>query len=389
MTPAFAVSPRWPARASAASRPSAARRCSIGCAGRMLHAPSCCRSTGPAFRAGARRSPDAALPRAHCHRGRRRRRARRDRASRAAGRGRWRRTTRSCSTSWCATAVGQVLKIVPSRIDPRKALRQHGAELADGDGAAQPARGGPGSAAVGDAGLELPDRRRAGRTSGRRRHAAVPVASDRTAAAPVEPRRRRSPTLAAMSDEDALRSLRPGARVSEAPPSLTGLSAIKLALMAKQARAQAQALLRRRPDRHRRHGLPLARRRRHARAVLAAAARRHRRGQRGARRPLGRRRLVRPRPRRDRQGGDQGRGGFLDQIDGFDAGYFGILPREAERMDPQQRLFLEVAIEALDDAGHDARAACAAAAPASSSPATTTTTRSCSTTTSTRSTCAR
>ncbi len=44
-------------------------------------------------------------------------------------------------------------------------------------------------------------------------------------------------------------------------------------------------------------------------------------------------------------------GGFLEQIDGFDAGYFSILPREAERMDPQQRLFLEVAIEALDDAG--------------------------------------
>jgi acyl transferase domain-containing protein/NADPH:quinone reductase-like Zn-dependent oxidoreductase len=44
-------------------------------------------------------------------------------------------------------------------------------------------------------------------------------------------------------------------------------------------------------------------------------------------------------------------GGFLDQIDGFDAGYFGILPREAEQMDPQQRVFLEVAIEALDDAG--------------------------------------
>jgi acyl transferase domain-containing protein len=44
-------------------------------------------------------------------------------------------------------------------------------------------------------------------------------------------------------------------------------------------------------------------------------------------------------------------GAFLDRIDGFDAEYFGILPREAQRMDPQQRLFLEVAIEALDDAG--------------------------------------
>jgi acyl transferase domain-containing protein len=44
-------------------------------------------------------------------------------------------------------------------------------------------------------------------------------------------------------------------------------------------------------------------------------------------------------------------GGFLDAIDGFDADFFGILPREAERMDPQQRVFLEVAIEALDHAG--------------------------------------
>jgi acyl transferase domain-containing protein/NADPH:quinone reductase-like Zn-dependent oxidoreductase len=44
-------------------------------------------------------------------------------------------------------------------------------------------------------------------------------------------------------------------------------------------------------------------------------------------------------------------GAFLDRIDGFDADYFGIPAREAARMDPQQRLFLEVAIEALDDAG--------------------------------------
>ncbi|MFE7993820.1 type I polyketide synthase, partial [Streptomyces shenzhenensis] len=44
-------------------------------------------------------------------------------------------------------------------------------------------------------------------------------------------------------------------------------------------------------------------------------------------------------------------GGFLDDIAGFDAEFFGITPREAELMDPQQRIVLEVSWEALEHAG--------------------------------------
>ncbi|KZB79139.1 type I polyketide synthase [Amycolatopsis regifaucium] len=46
-----------------------------------------------------------------------------------------------------------------------------------------------------------------------------------------------------------------------------------------------------------------------------------------------------------------GRGGFLGDVAGFDAGFFGITPDEAETMDPQQRMLLEVAWAALEDAG--------------------------------------
>ncbi|MEU3875423.1 beta-ketoacyl synthase N-terminal-like domain-containing protein, partial [Streptomyces sp. NPDC029704] len=43
-------------------------------------------------------------------------------------------------------------------------------------------------------------------------------------------------------------------------------------------------------------------------------------------------------------------GGFLTDIAGFDAAHFGISPKEAAQMDPQHRLLLELAAEALDDA---------------------------------------
>jgi acyl transferase domain-containing protein/acyl carrier protein len=44
-------------------------------------------------------------------------------------------------------------------------------------------------------------------------------------------------------------------------------------------------------------------------------------------------------------------GGFLEDVAGFDAAFFGVSPREAVQVDPQQRLMLELSWEALEDAG--------------------------------------
>ena len=43
--------------------------------------------------------------------------------------------------------------------------------------------------------------------------------------------------------------------------------------------------------------------------------------------------------------------GLIDQADAFDARLFGFSPKEAEYVDPQQRVFLETALSALEDAG--------------------------------------
>ena len=44
---------------------------------------------------------------------------------------------------------------------------------------------------------------------------------------------------------------------------------------------------------------------------------------------------------------------LLEGVELFDAEFFGVSPKEAEAMDPQQRVFLEMAWRAVENAGYD------------------------------------
>lgn len=62
-----------------------------------------------------------------------------------------------------------------------------------------------------------------------------------------------------------------------------------------------------------------------------------------------------PEPRRELHPSPPGRlarGGFLEDVSGFDPAFFGLTLREARLIDPQQRIMLEVAWQAINSSGH-------------------------------------
>lgn len=62
-----------------------------------------------------------------------------------------------------------------------------------------------------------------------------------------------------------------------------------------------------------------------------------------------------PKARWTSSGGEAYHGGWLEDIDSFDAAFFNLAPEDARAMDPQSRLLLEQSLRALYDAGYDHR----------------------------------
>ena len=61
--------------------------------------------------------------------------------------------------------------------------------------------------------------------------------------------------------------------------------------------------------------------------------------------------------KREKQGRINSRyGGFIDDVDKFDPLFFNISPKDAGLMDPQERLFLQTAWHAVEDAGYEVKA---------------------------------
>ncbi len=256
--------------------------------------------------------------------------------------------------------IGHVLRVPPTG-SIGAPLEEPRAQLVDVARAPQPARGRHWAHACGNARLELSDgggpRRRTSRSAwGWRRQS--------WSQRPSNPPRRRSSSGSSQrsrgSPTTRSSGFWPRARraltVSDIAKRIGSLSPERQALLAARLRAAApEAPSGRDPIAIVGIGCRFPGGARHARAVLATAARRRDRSPRyraTAGTPTSSTRRIRRRPAR----WSTRWGGFLPGLDRFEPTFFGISPRETASLDPQQRLVLEVAWEALEDAGQSAGA---------------------------------